>query len=132
MSRQGFRGIERYTKRVEKLSDQKLHEVTNEAFAEFEQRSPVDTGMFRLNWLGSVGTPNTSTHNNTQKVAAGSRPNGAELANLAPALSAKLGKDVYITNNVKYAGKLENGHSKQAPAGVLHVGTAAVAARGRR
>ena len=70
------------------------------------RRSPVDTGRFRANWQFNEGSPiGTQLEVNT----APSPPN---------VVGNPLGKTYYLTNNVPYAGRLDQGSSQQAPMGV--------------
>ena len=81
--------------------------------------SPVDTGYFRANWQVTLEVPATGT------VAHIPGSNGSSAAsNTAKAMSQlgmvtkdyKLGQTIYIVNNVVYGPRLNDGHSKQAPA----------------
>lgn len=77
-------------------------------------RSPVATGRFRANWQYGVGQPNTAlleTVDPTGQTSIGRISSGA--------VTAKLGDVIYISNSLPYALKLENGWSKQAPAGMV-------------
>lgn len=131
MSRDGFRGLEQYPKTYNKKADEQLHHVTEVAFDELVSRAPVDTGRFRGNWKGAVSSPNKDTDTKLvqQGVTQGTPTTALEKANLAPALTAKIGQDVWITNNLDYAQRLENGYSPQAPAGTLHVTVANIQGR---
>lgn len=74
-------------------------------------KTPVDTGRARANWQLSINIPKTDikkTTNNTA-IADGNRK----------LKTIKLGEDIYITNNLPYIGRLERGHSKQAPRGMV-------------
>jgi len=78
---------------------------------------PVDTGHARKNWSGSLGTPGTGVR--------GVYPGMGKSSNIAPfnfaALFARARPFgiIWIYNNVKYIVALENGHSKQAPQGMV-------------
>lgn len=78
-------------------------------------RSPVDTGRFRGNNIVSIGGPVYTT---SAKVD----PTGNEA--LAQGRAAVSGLEpftaVYIQNNLPYAQRLEDGHSKQAPPGGIY------------
>ena len=73
--------------------------------------SPVDSGLFRNNWLSGYSY-DTSTRSGTGDESQG---------NLTEAISAySIGKTFYFTNSLPYAQKLEDGHSTgQAPLGVV-------------
>lgn len=74
----------------------------------------VLTGRYRSNWTIGVGAPNTSTHETSGRPGA---PASAPSQPAVPGLT--LGQTVYITNSLPYAGRIEQGHSRKAPAGVV-------------
>jgi hypothetical protein len=77
------------------------------------QMSPVKTGRFRANWQTTVDTPAVGDLEETANIAE---------ARGAPVIAAIQPYSVsWITNNLPYAEALENGHSSQAPAGMLNV-----------
>lgn len=77
--------------------------------------TPVDTGQARANWRF------TTTKISGAYLASRRDPSGAaaigRLASVVASLT--LSKPVYMTNNAPYIQRLENGWSKQAPAGML-------------
>jgi hypothetical protein len=141
----GFKGLKRFRKHLQQNLDAKLHEVTQDAFALLIRNSPVLLANFRGNWYGSTGAPFVGKADNFSSsdesgtiqsqrhtnpgVSKGMAPTAFEKSNLSPALKAKFGKVVFITNNLSYATALENGHSDQAPGGVLHVSAQQMRAR---
>lgn len=76
--------------------------------------SPVDTGRFRSNWFVSFEDAINNTTEDTNSVKAISNATNT-------LLNGKIGKYIYIQNNLDYAIKLEYGASKQAPSGVVRV-----------
>ena len=71
-------------------------------------------GQYRSNWMIGVGAPNTSTRQ------VSGRPGAPVAPPSQPALPAMtLGQTVYITNSLPYSGRIEAGHSRKAPAGVV-------------
>ena len=121
----GFRGMNKYKKTVNKAKNDLLHRVTKKAFENLVITSPVDIGNFRGSWLAGVLAPRLNnpydTVDQSMSISKGQPPNSFEISNLAPAMRAIFGQTVFITNNVAYAQKLENGGSRQAPGGVLRV-----------
>lgn len=79
-------------------------------------RSPVDTGRFRANWNFGIGSRDTST-------SASVDPTGsATVARLmAEIKSTTAGQVYYLSNALPYAMRLEQGWSKQAPAGMVRL-----------
>lgn len=86
-------------------------------------KSPVDTGRFRANWMTGIGAADESTINEptakrgekykNDAVSRGSRVLGGyrDISQGA----------VHVSNNLPYASPLENGHSGQAPLGILGI-----------
>lgn len=81
--------------------------------------TPVDTGRARGNWQTSVGTPKTNEVDRTD--ASGGQSVGEVLDNLG-------GPDdtVFLSNNLPYAERLENGYSGQAPEGMVRKNVARI------
>jgi len=132
MSKLGFTGLEKYTRTLNDKGNKTLQKVTLAAYSGLVRRSPVDTARFRGGWHGSVHTPDLTINPEGQSdsgIKQGSGVTGREAANITPALKAKLGEDVYISNNLDYAVPLENGHSPQAPFGVLHITARSIQAK---
>lgn len=76
-------------------------------------KSPVDTGRFRGNNIVSIGSPVYAQTDRVDPTGSATISAGAsQLSGLEPYTV------VYIQNNLPYAETLENGHSKQAPAGI--------------
>ena len=96
-------------------------------------KTPIDTGRARGNWLIATGSIPRGVVDRTL-----SAPDTAgALAALAD-YDAASGISIYIANNLDYIGALEDGHSGQAPSGMVaitvaefqaHVAKAAASAR---
>lgn len=86
--------------------------------------TPVDTGRARSNWIVSLGEAATDER---EPYAEGSGLGKGEGSNAAGALAQgqaviagrRSGTDIYISNNVKYIGRLNDGWSAQAPSGFV-------------
>ncbi|MGK3273558.1 HK97 gp10 family phage protein [Comamonas kerstersii] len=77
-------------------------------------RSPVDTGRFKNNWVTSMGSMSTATGGNADPSA------GTARTLLKTQVDGwKPGQTIFITNSLPYAMRLEHGYSKQAPAGMV-------------
>lgn len=92
--------------------------------------TPVDTGRARGNWIPSINTPVEQADPNRLDPG-GSLGRQAMQAALA---SFKAGDTVCLTNNIAYIGRLNDGSSRQAPAGFVDkaVQAARAATRQRR
>lgn len=89
--------------------------ITLDAFGMIIRMSPVDTGAFRGNNRVSIGQPD-----NSYDVTKTSQANKAEGEQAIASISVPY-TTVYIQNNLPYAGRLENGSSMQAPAGLYGI-----------
>lgn len=101
-----------------------IRKLAFDGFAGVVRKSPVDTGRFRANWRVAIGNPDLTTDltGSVWAIPTGQPPTGGEQAKAMSALSkVRDGSVVYITNNLPYAEPLENGHSKQAPLGMLRI-----------
>ena len=90
-----------------------VRRVVLEVFMNVVKRSPVDTGRFRANWGVSFGTPRLTTTDSTDKTL-GTARRTVQLVNSLPTSGI-----IYLSNGLPYAGRLENGSSKQAPHGMV-------------
>lgn len=86
--------------------------------------TPVATGRARGNWYPSLSAPSSDVDESATD------PSGSDSVRRveSTALSAKLGQTVWMTNNLPYILPLENGHSKQAPQGMVDINLERVAA----
>jgi len=95
-------------------ADLVVRKVIVDVYAELILKSPVDTGRFRANWIYSVNAKASGM------VATAGTTLAPTPAPDAPEVAAEaFGKVHYLTNNLPYAQRLETGHSKQAPSGLV-------------
>jgi len=101
---------------IQNASESRIRRVALAAYREINRVSPVDKGTFRANWVASIDTIDQSSD------LSKTRSDVNEAVTTATAVitnGARLGTTVFISNGVPYAGKLEDGYSPQAPAGVV-------------
>lgn len=100
--------VERTVKRVALAVDQAVVLAT-----------PVDTGRARSNWIAQIGDPARRTVEPYAEGNAGGSAEGA-LSQASHEIDRfRLGQDIYISNNLPYIERLNQGHSAQAPAGFV-------------
>jgi len=101
--------------------------------------TPVDTGQARSNWQVGLGAPVSGFRKPFSPIpsrwrrpypAGGSRSERRNLLGVTSAATGvmgryKAGDSVYITNNLPYIGRLNQGYSRQSPAGFIRVGISA-------
>lgn len=105
--------LEKIAERVQIDMHTAARKIMLDIFNNVLNRSPVRSGRFRANWNASLGIPDRSTTDSTNQ------GRGYEQAKKAAALD--LGAQVYFTNSLPYAVRLENGWSDQAPVGMVKV-----------
>lgn len=85
-----------------------VRKVAFDIYKGVTEKTPVDTGRAKANWMMGYGNINYTISENTKFVAM-QPPKGS-------------GKNViYITNSLPYINSLENGSSKQAPNGMVNL-----------
>ncbi len=84
-------------------------------------KSPVDTGRFRGNWLVGVEVIDLSTTSVPDPAGGLTVEKGTVKIEESVPMTA-----IWITNNLPYANRLENGWSKQAPAGMVAITVAEI------
>lgn len=85
-----------------------------------EGGTPVDTGWARANWVPQIGTPAAGTVGTRKQAEAGQVDQTGSAAGEAQLLGFKLAKgSIWITNNVRYIVRLNEGSSQQAPPGFV-------------
>lgn len=102
--------LEAFVSGTEKKVERTVRAVKLELFRSVILDTPVDTGRARGNWQATLNSPATEEIENESMSVA--------LAGVA----ANLGKvnDVsFLANNLPYIEELEDGSSKQAPAGMV-------------
>lgn len=77
-------------------------------------RTPVDTGRARGNWFPSFDEPSEQTTTNVSKTGLDSITRATQKVR-----TSRLGQSFYLTNNLPYIERLENGYSDQAPNGMV-------------
>jgi hypothetical protein len=105
-------GLEQFIERI--IIKLTLDIVANLKRAPSEGGTPVDTGWARANWVPPIGVPFDGLAGRRDNVT-GAVQGGAE----ASIPTYRLGRRVWISNNVPYIERLNAGSSKQAPAGFV-------------
>lgn len=81
--------------------------------------TPVDKGVLRNNWFADIGRGSTKT---TTEGDIGGQGTISEIERVLQGVDVV--KDVFLTNNLPYAEPIEfDGHSAQAPTGMVRVNT---------
>ena len=104
--------IARWVEKAGDRADLVVRKVALDLFSKVVLKTPVDTGRARGHW--GVGI-------NSVTYGAGlDKGGGGTIAKATGVLTgAKAGDRIYIANNLPYIVRLEYGHSKQAPSGMV-------------
>lgn len=91
--------------------------------AELIERTPVDTGWARANWVPQVGSPflgNSQNYSREERLSDVGLQTGQQQTAIGGLFAYKIGRGaVFISNNVPYIGFLNDGSSQQAPSGFV-------------
>jgi hypothetical protein len=79
------------------------------------EKTPVDTGLCRGNWQVTGSVPAAGTIENTDKSGGSTIAQGQRVITTVNPMK----EVIWVSNNLPYTGALEDGHSKQAPAGMV-------------
>ena len=106
----------------EDFAEKIIKDITLEATANLIEDTPVDTGWARANWIPSITTPVeenlTGVDPEPGQVAGAKGKQSNGIAQVATRYRIKSGA-VFITNNVPYVPRLNDGSSVQAPSGFV-------------
>jgi hypothetical protein len=112
-------------KKIEDIFEQRIVELMKAASIEFWRQvvisTPVDTGFARFGWFITVKTPSKYLPPEGQESYP--MPNLADHSEIRP---FTVNDTLFITNNVPYIDRLNNGYSRQAPANFVEMAAARV------
>lgn len=115
--------MERKAKAIDAAASQLAVETAQTIVGDLAFKTPVDTSQALSNWIVTLDSPSDNKikphfpgeGGSTQKASAAETINQARKV-----LSGKRpGQKIYITNNLPYIKRLNEGYSKQAPAGFV-------------
>lgn len=83
--------------------------------------TPVDTGRARSNWLVALGAPRREV---VESYGEDSAASAAQTLGSGVIAGYRSGYAIYISNNLPYIGRLNDGWSAQAPSGFVQTSVA--------
>lgn len=107
--------LSRFVRRSNVNLDLVVRKVALDLLTSIVRRSPVDTGRFRGNWFVQAGLAPQTTETDDKSGSATISKGASEVGRF------KVGDQLFILNHLPYAIELENGHSKQAPSGMVKI-----------
>lgn len=111
--------IRRHARNVSQNSDTMTRRAFKAAGKAIIMGTPVLTGKARGNWRSSLNEPNTEIIETVRgPIIAANRSYGEVVAT---AKAYRKGNTLYLTNSLPYIERLNQGWSKQAPAGFIQM-----------
>ena len=111
-------GLQQFAAKTERELSQIVRKTCLSIGRRIIMRTPVRTGMARGNWQTTIGYPATGT---LERSDPGGARAAAELTSKTLQWRPTDGGSFFFANNLPYIGRLENGSSKQSPAGMVAV-----------
>lgn len=108
--------VHKWAKRTGARADQVPRIVAVQIAGQIIERTPVDTGRAKGNWQATIETPASGVLEDEDKSGSGTMQKAYRVAN-----DFKAGHVFYLVNNLPYIRRLEQGWSRQAPAGMVAV-----------
>ncbi len=107
---------------LNRLGEKVVSKITLDLTANLIEATPVDVGWARSNWVPAIGTPFITNLRGVEATsanaaAAKSRQDNATSV-IATGYKLAMG-NVFVSNNVPYIGRLNDGSSNQEPAGFV-------------
>lgn len=103
---------------LERALEQAVKQLTVEVTANLIESTPVDTGWARANWVPTIATAAVETVGSPDAVSSAGQQTGIATVIGSYRLGAN-GTPTFVTNNVPYIRRLNEGHSQKAPAGFV-------------
>lgn len=117
--------LERFGSGMEAKGDLILRKIVLDLMSAVVMDTPVDTGRARGNWYPSINVPSDAKDDSTVDPSGG----GVVANIMGTASRANMGDAVWLSNNLPYILRLENGSSKQSPQGMVDKNIEAAALR---
>lgn len=120
--------LKKFSEKIDVRLELVVKKVAIEIHDDIVVRTPVDTGRARASWniglgdadlsvadenFGKKSTDGSAREANGQKALSAAKSKQSVIENVQPY------QDVFITNNLPYIKRLEEGSSKQAPSGMV-------------
>jgi len=115
--------VKRFSDKARIAAERIVRETEIDLYSAVIMQTPVKEGLARGNWFFESGAESTRITDSTDK------DGGRTVAAMKSDASAALfPRKAYLTNNLPYAIPLEEGHSANAPAGMVRINAKRAAA----
>lgn len=113
------RQIQQVMENLNTFTLDRMKQLVIGVFHDIVIRTPVDTGCARASWRIGIGSPDR-TYEQPGRVYSDATAIAMRQTSKLDVLT-DLDTPIYITNSLPYIRRLEFGHSKQAPRGMVHL-----------
>ncbi len=111
--------VKRFATLTKAAGEKIVRETERDLYSAIVLQTPVKEGFARGNWFPSISAPSGETTDVPDKSGA------ATVAKIVDEMNAaSFPRKAYISNNLPYIERLENGWSAQAPAGMVRINIA--------
>ena len=115
--------------KIERRNKERLRLIAQESYVEVASmvitKSPVDEGLFRNNWFSALNSPSNHTTTTVAKKGFGEKGGARFTEFLHLSTSFDIGDQLFLTNALPYARRLEYGWSTtMAPQGMVRISVA--------
>ena len=111
------RGLREFGLNVKDKSKQHVRDISSEVLRDIVNGTPVDTGHAVANWHVNLGAPDGKEINDIDPGRSSTISAGENIIRNCDPHS----QVIFIENNLKYISSLEDGHSAQAPSGMVEI-----------
>ncbi len=108
--------LDEFDELVEKELVKVTKKIAIEGLSRLVMKSPVDTGRLRGNWTVSINNASDAQSSNVDPSGGPTIAAGTAVAN-----GITMPQVIWLQNNLPYGPALEDGHSQQAPMGMVAV-----------
>lgn len=112
--------IRAVVKGLEELTERTIIKIVLDIVANLQEATPVLTGWARANWVPSLTRPFDQVAGSAAEAKQGTLDLQPQQTGMAEVLGYRLrAGSVFVSNNVPYITRLNEGHSQKAPAGFV-------------
>lgn len=107
---------------LEGVAESVIIDLTLEMTANLVEDTPIDIGWARANWIPAIGSPPILAQSGDPDAGDVSIAVSRQSSGQAEVLTYKIDSGpVFVSNNAPYIRRLNDGWSKQAPAGFVQI-----------
>lgn len=111
-------GIRAFDIQVKNACELRIKQIASKVLYDIVTGTPVETGLAKGNWHVNKNSPSFDVLDRTDPDGSSTIADGISVIN---SFSLDVDRIIYIENSLKYISALEDGHSSQAPGGMVSI-----------